>query len=95
MNSFNEALLKRNQSWKGNLSQGAQETMDWLGQFYPTNKPEDRAIKGYIWDGDTCNVSYLTSDELRETANHLIEAANWLDTQGVLLDQDHGEPDEF
>lgn len=48
MSRFDEVLLKRRQSWNNDLSQEAQETMDWLGSFLPTNMIEHRTVKGYI-----------------------------------------------
>lgn len=38
--------------------------------------------KGYMWDGDGGNGGvYFTSNDLRESASHFIEVANWLDAQ--------------
>lgn len=73
-----EAVWKRNQSWREDLSQGARDSMDWLGDALPTNKIEDRTVKGYPYGGYS---SYFTSNDLREIANHFIEVANWLDAQ--------------
>lgn len=89
MTDFNEVLLKRRQSWKDDLSQEAKETMDSLCSFGPTNAIEHRTVKGWMWDGDGCSGVYFTSDDLRETAKHLIEVANWLDVQAAMY-----EPDE-
>lgn len=89
MTKFDEVLLKRRQSWKDDLSQEAKDTMSFLGSFLPTNTIEHRIVKGYVWDGASCPSVYFTSDDLRETAKHLIEVANWLDVQAAMY-----EPDE-
>lgn len=67
MNNLDEALLKRNQSWRDDISQGAHETMNLLGSFSPTIMVEARTVKGWLWDGDNgVNSSYFTSDDLRD-----------------------------
>lgn len=82
MSKLDEVLLKRNQSWRDDLSQGARDTMDLLGNFLPTHMIEARTVKGYMWDGDGGNGGvYFTSNDLRESASHFIEVANWLDAQ--------------
>ena len=94
MSKLDEVLLKRNQSWRDDLSQGARDTMDLLGNFLPTHMIEARTVKGYMWDGDGCSGVYFTSDDLRETAKHLIEVANWLDLQAAMYEPEDDDYDE-
>lgn len=82
MSKLDEVLLKRNQSWRDDISQEAKETMALLGDFLPTHMIEARTVKGYMWDGDEGNGGvYFTSNDLREASSHFIEVANWLDAQ--------------
>lgn len=94
MTKFDEVLLKRRLSWENDLSQEAKETMDSLGSFGPTNAIEHRTVKGWMWDGDGCSGVYFTSDDLRETAKHLIEVANWLDVQAAMYEPEDDDYDE-
>jgi len=65
-------------TWK-ELSTNALETMEGLGNFGPTVRPELREVKGYV-DGGKC---YYSSSDLRDVARGCIEVADWLDKRAA------------
>lgn len=58
------------------LSDDALEVMAMLGQCGPTNKVENRQVKGC--DEDGCSF-YLDADNLRDYARGCAEVAQWLE----------------
>ena len=70
--------------WEQDVSAEARETMDFVGGFSPTVKPEDQSLKGYVPCGDGELISaYLTAKDLREMAAHFAEVANCLEARAV------------
>ena len=66
-----------------------QETLEFLGNFNPTVKETDCAIKGYMATGDYKDITktYLRSPDLRNLAQDLESIAQWLDERATLAEQ--------
>jgi hypothetical protein len=66
------------------MSDTAKRALYELGHFAPTVRPEDRSVKGTQADddGDVGKV-YYNSDDLRQIAAGLVEAADWLDVRAI------------
>lgn len=65
--------------WK-DLDPAVLDTMQNLGWLGPTVNFQDKELKGYWYDetGEGGKV-YLSADELKHMANHLIIVARWLE----------------
>ena len=61
------------------LSQEAQEALKFLGNFGPTVHKHLAEVKGYMLDEEGSGKVYLYSSDLRELADGLNQAADWLD----------------
>ena len=58
------------------------DDMEWLGNFGPTVKPENRELKGCMVDGDGDLVkAYIEADFARRLAKSLTVVADWLDAR--------------
>jgi hypothetical protein len=66
--------------YEKDVSDSARLSMLELGNYCPTVNEQDAMLKGCTQDGVKC---YLSSDGLRELADHCIEVANWLDARAV------------
>ena len=61
------------------LSERAEQTLKFLGDFGPTANVQYREMKGYMHDEDGGGKVYLNAVEFREMAQDFIEIADWLD----------------
>lgn len=61
------------------LSQNAQDTLEWLGNFGPTVNVEEMQMKGWV-DGDKC---YLSAKSFRNMADEFLEIAQWLEDRAA------------
>lgn len=58
------------------------DDMEWLGNFGPTVKPENRELKGRMVDSDgDVGKAYLEADTARRLAKSLNAVADWLDAR--------------
>ena len=67
------------------LSERAEQTLKFLGDFGPTLRVSDCDMKGYMYDSETdgCGKVYLSATEFRAMAEDFIEVAEWLEERAA------------
>jgi len=62
-----------------NLSPRALKTLEFLGDFDPTDDPSKKSMKGWISEGGRESRAYIDAKEFREMAGDFLEIADWLE----------------